>query len=366
MENTVILGLPLIQGGQAQKHVTHNEAIRRLDALVQPVVADIARTEPPVDPQDGARHIVATGATGDWAGKSGQIAVRQGGGWAFIRAEPGWRVHVLAEGGDMVFDGSAWGAAAFGAVALLGVNTVADSTNRLAVRSAATLLTHEGAGHQIKVNKAAATETASLLFQSDFSGRAEMGCAGEDAFSIKVSADGAAWMTALRFDPVSGLADGAAVQASAADTAPGKLARTDWTYGMGNAVAPVSMDAGAPSGGLIERGSAATGRFVRFADGTLICHHDVRLDQTGGDELAGDWAAPSVFLDGAPDTISTAVDHDSAVAGLTGTIRGLGIVTHEMLAGSIVRLRLHRTHGAPGFVAGDTLLIRVTAIGRWA
>ena len=61
----------------------------------------------------------------------------------------------------------------------------------------ATLLTHDGSGHQIKVNKASATDTASLLFQTGFSGRAEMGLAGNDDFSVKVSADGAAWTEAL-------------------------------------------------------------------------------------------------------------------------------------------------------------------------
>lgn len=60
----------------------------------------------------------------------------------------------------------------------LGVNATADTTNRLSVPSPATLLNHEGAGHQLKINKAGITHTASLLYQTGFSRRAEMGLAG--------------------------------------------------------------------------------------------------------------------------------------------------------------------------------------------
>ncbi|MFN3315094.1 MAG: DUF2793 domain-containing protein, partial [Hyphomonas sp.] len=47
------LNLPFIQQAQAQKHVTHNEAIERLDLLVQLVVEGFGATTPPVDPQEG-------------------------------------------------------------------------------------------------------------------------------------------------------------------------------------------------------------------------------------------------------------------------------------------------------------------------
>jgi hypothetical protein len=72
------------------------------------------------------------------------------------------------------------------------LNATADLQNRLAISSPASLFNHEGHGHQVKVNKASTGDTASLLFQSNWSGRAEMGLAGNDEFSIKVSGDGAA------------------------------------------------------------------------------------------------------------------------------------------------------------------------------
>ncbi|CTQ49329.1 DUF2793 domain-containing protein [Jannaschia donghaensis] len=201
-ENTRILSLPLIQGGQAQKHITHNEALRRLDALVQPVALDLDLTEPPLLPDEGDRHIVATGATGDWAGRDGTLAVREGDGWTFISPAPGWQIHVIALGSTVTFDGVAWRTAQ---IRTLGINATADDTNRLSVAADATLLTHDGGGHQVKINKADPGDTGSLLFQTGFSGRAEMGCAGTDGFSVKVSADGSTWNTALTTDPATGV-----------------------------------------------------------------------------------------------------------------------------------------------------------------
>lgn len=201
-DSSPILSLPLIQPAQAQKHVTHNEALLALEALVQLAVADRSLTAPPASPAEGARHIVAAGATGDWAGKAGQVALWQNGGWVFLAPQTGFRAWIAAEGVAAVWTGAAWVTQADQPLqaAQLGVSTAPDAVNRLSVVSPATLFSHAGAGHQVKVNKAAAGETASLLFQSNWSGRAEMGLAGGDDFSLKVSGDGAAWAEALVAD----------------------------------------------------------------------------------------------------------------------------------------------------------------------
>jgi hypothetical protein len=80
-------------------------------------------------------------------------------------------------------------------VAQLGVSATPDATNRLSVSAPATLLNNAGAGHQLKINKASTADTASLLFQTAWSGRAEMGLAGSDDFTVKVSPDGSAFYT---------------------------------------------------------------------------------------------------------------------------------------------------------------------------
>ncbi|MBL9046613.1 MAG: DUF2793 domain-containing protein [Tabrizicola sp.] len=205
-DDTTILSLPLILPAQAQKHVTHNEALVQLDLIVQLAVINRTLTTAPVLPTLGDRHIVAAAATGVWAGQSGRIAFFSETGWQFVQPLPGWQAHVLAEGQTAVFDGLEWKTLADGplTVARLGVSATPDGTNRLSVSSNATLLNHAGNGHQLKLNKAAAADTASLLFQTGFGGRAEMGTAGSDDFSVKVSADGSAWSTALEADAATG------------------------------------------------------------------------------------------------------------------------------------------------------------------
>ncbi len=204
-DQSTILSLPLILPAQAQKHVTHNEALRLLDVMVQLAVINRTLTVAPALPAIGDRHIVAAGATGVWAGRGNAIALFTTAGWEFFTPLAGWLAYVLADAAPYAFSGTAWVAVAGGgggggipaSVPGLGFNTSYDLTNRLAVSSPATLLSHEGAGHQVKVNKAVAADTASLLFQTGFSGRAEMGTAGGDDFSVKVSADGSSFANAL-------------------------------------------------------------------------------------------------------------------------------------------------------------------------
>jgi hypothetical protein len=274
-----VLSLPLIQPAQAQKHVTHNEALRLLDVLVQPAVASRSTATPPADPAPGARFIVPAGALGAWAGQDGSIAFAEGGGWAHLVPLPGWQAWVADEGADALFDGTAWTTPAERAarVARLGVGTDADATNRLAVASPATLLTHAGAGHQLKINKAAPGDTASLLFQTGWSGRAEIGTTGSDALAVKVSADGAAWVTALALDAATGRATGAAVTQTATDTAPGRLLKVgDFGLGLtGNAPTLQNIDAvtGVASG-LYRTLGDATGTFPANATrfGHVLVH----------------------------------------------------------------------------------------------
>ena len=201
-----ILSLPLILPAQAQKHVTHNEALRLLDVMVQLAVLNRNLNAAPALPAVGDRHIVAAGAVGVWAGQVGKIALYTSTGWQFFAPLQGWQAHVLAESMTVVYSGLAWSLpAAATAAPIFGVNATADTTNRLSVQATATLFSNVGAGHQVKVNKAAVGDTASLLFQNGFSGRAEMGLAGSDDFSLKVSANGATFNTAMTVAAASGI-----------------------------------------------------------------------------------------------------------------------------------------------------------------
>lgn len=198
-DSTPVLQLPYILPAQAQKHVTHNEAIRLLDVIVQLSVLARGALVPPENAVQGDRYILGAAAQGAWAGRAGQIALWENNAWQFFSPKTGWTAWVITEQVLASYNGSDWVSQADGPlqVGQLGISATPDGVNRLAVSAQATLLNHAGGGHQLKINKAAASDTASLLFQTGFAGRAEMGTAGNDDFAIKVSADGSAFATGL-------------------------------------------------------------------------------------------------------------------------------------------------------------------------
>lgn len=211
MDDTPTLKLPYTLPSQAQKHVTHNAALRRLDILTQLRAKSAALIAPPETPQDGDSYLIPDAASGEWTNKAHHIAAFQDGAWAYIVPKDGWRAWVEDIGALYVFDVSGRTALSTEAaikalqnVDFVGINTAADSTNRLSIKSEASLFDHIGAGHQLKINKAASASTAALLLQSGYSGRAELGLIGDDAFSLKVSADGQDWNSALYVNNASG------------------------------------------------------------------------------------------------------------------------------------------------------------------
>ncbi len=210
MDRTPNLSLPYITAAQAQKHLTHNQALRDLDGLVQLSVLDRDLAAPPGSVVDGARYVVAPGASGAWSGHVGEIAVGRDGGWAFHVPGEGWLAWVVDEARICVWDGADWSVVEANPPSelqnlhLLGIETSADATNRLSLKSPASLFDHAGAGHRHKINKATAGDTASLLFQTGYQGRGEIGIAGDDDLRIKVSADGTAWHEAVVVDRASG------------------------------------------------------------------------------------------------------------------------------------------------------------------
>lgn len=274
MSKSERLSLSYMQPSQAQKHVTHNEALQRLDILVQLAVEGIHAATPPALPADGEIWALGAAPTGTWAGHADTLATWANGSWYFITPQEGWQALDKSTSKLKIRTAAGWDDMAqpdLDDLPGVGINTIHDANNRLSIAAPATLLSHEGSGHQLKLNKATATDAASLLFQTDWSGRAEMGTVGGDDFAIKVSADGSAWTTALSIDKASGTVSGAAVQQNASDTTAGRLARADFSYSPGNLLDAVAHSGGVPSGGVIERGSNGNGEFVRFADGTQIC-----------------------------------------------------------------------------------------------
>jgi len=206
MDETARLKLPYIMPSQAQKHITHNEALRMIDAIVHIRVSGQNLDASPDMPTEGESYTVGGTPSGAFTGQAGKVAAFQDGAWSFFQPRAGWTLWDEALSGLFVFDGSDWIAVAprMDELPLLGINATADETNRLTVAASATLFSHDGSGHQVKLNKAASAETGSLLFQTNWSGRAEMGLAGNDHFSVKVSPDGTTWRSAIVVNADSG------------------------------------------------------------------------------------------------------------------------------------------------------------------
>ena len=216
MSASTRLNLPLLDAAQAQKHVTHNEALIALDGLIQLSVSARNIDAPPAAPTEGDRVLVGAAPTGAFVMHAGCIAAFDGGGWIFSTPRAGWRVYVRAENALLVHDGTVWNDIGLNIrtlqnVTRLGIGTSADAANPLAAKLNSVLLTalassESGTGDlRVAMNKSAAANTVSQIYQTNYSGRAEAGLAGDDHFRIKVSADGAVWKSSLDIDPASGL-----------------------------------------------------------------------------------------------------------------------------------------------------------------
>ncbi|WP_422049328.1 DUF2793 domain-containing protein [Shimia sp.] len=286
------LDMPYIQPSQAQKHVTHNEAIEQLDALVGLSVKAFDAVEPPANPAEGERYALGAGANGDWAGQDGMLAVWANGGWLYLTPQEGWRAFGEAEQALRIYRGGQWTGLSFDQ---LGLGATPDAVNRLSVAAEATLLSHDGAGHQLKLNKASTGDTASLLFQSNWTGHAEMGLAGENDWSIKVSPDGSNWTTALKVAAATGHLSGSAVQADALDATEGRLL-TVGGFGLGSGAAPEVTDLDAASSGGIVSVNAGTAANVPTG---LSGRHAVlvaKSESDGGFQMLCDQSGGALYL----------------------------------------------------------------------
>ncbi len=102
------LALPFIASGQAQKELFHNEALLRIDALLQPAVQTVGDEVPPTSPSSGQCWITGATPTGDWSGQAAVLAAWTEGGWRFVSPQPGMMAWSIADGVYVRFDGAAW------------------------------------------------------------------------------------------------------------------------------------------------------------------------------------------------------------------------------------------------------------------
>ena len=101
--------LPYLVVAQAQKEITHNEALALIDSLLHPVISGRLTTPPtPALADAGKCWLVGAGATGVWQTKANQIALWTGGSWRFLIPVDGMRIRNAATGTDFVWTGGQW------------------------------------------------------------------------------------------------------------------------------------------------------------------------------------------------------------------------------------------------------------------
>lgn len=102
--------LPNLYVGQSYKEITHNEALARIDALLHPVV-ESKMSAPPLgltDDSDGLCWLINGQATGQWAGRSGQIARWSGGSWRYLEPVSGMTLWLASGNKRLFYIAGAW------------------------------------------------------------------------------------------------------------------------------------------------------------------------------------------------------------------------------------------------------------------
>lgn len=133
MTDTPKLGLTYLEAAQAQKHVGVNDALRRLDGVVQAGVIDKDLSAPPVGPATGDAYIVGAAPSGLWAGQADNLAIWHDTAWFFYAPSAGWIVYVEDEDAFYKYTGASW--SVFGAV----TTTSGGATRGYAIEETVTL-----------------------------------------------------------------------------------------------------------------------------------------------------------------------------------------------------------------------------------
>lgn len=325
MDATRNLELPYLMPSQAQKHVTHNEALRMLDAIVHLSVLDRTLATPPLEPADGARYLIPSAPTGDWQHHEGEIAAFQDGAWAFFTPLAGWLCFVANERTLLVFDGATWTTVAGaspepGILDRLGLRTEADVINPFAARLNNAIWTADYTGDggsgdlRYVMNKEQASGTLSLLMQTDWSGRAEIGLVGTDDLTMKVSANGDDWHEALRIENETGriaapqgLAD-AITGLSSPLYVPAPVVSDIWRCDASRSATPRTYTMTGVSGTTITLGSAVAGVNGQFGRWNTMSGTKIRVWNTSK------VPAQSAWVMGSPTTTTLTVTDAAHIA----------------------------------------------------
>ncbi|WP_312784374.1 DUF2793 domain-containing protein [Brevundimonas sp.] len=380
--------------------MTLNEALTRLDALTQTAVVSRTVAAQPAAPADGALYILPASPTGAfWAGRAAGTMVRaEAGGWTVVTAPDGLLVVVLDSEEVLVRRSGVWAPLSSGAdepvtalqnLTRLGVNTEADAINVFAARVNKTLWTaleSESGGDgdlRFTFNKQGASDVLSLLFQSGWGGRAELGLIGDDDLRLKVSADGGTWRDAFSVDRTTGrmtFARGAARSETTVVTADGSWTPPAWARwveavcvgGGGGGAGGVSVArwpaealtsalaivVGAGGGG----GATAGANGVAGANSSLSLGGNVLLTGEGGKGAAGGGTTSGLGGAGGGGLVRGNAGGDSSISTAGGS--GLALSRPDGAGGGGAGGGVSTSNvGTSGGSGGDGAILHIRAAG---
>ena len=110
MSATTHLNIALVEQAQAQKEVTVNQALTRLDALLNTGAKSRTTNTPPVSPVSGDLYIIGSSPTGAWLSQAGNLAYYDQ-VWKFIVPNTGVTLWVNDENLIYTYSSAAWVAA---------------------------------------------------------------------------------------------------------------------------------------------------------------------------------------------------------------------------------------------------------------
>ena len=333
---TPITGMPEIAESQANKYITHNEALRRMEALSFRVLSRTTTAEP-ASPADGDSYIIPASATGaNWAGQDGNVGYYDGSVWHFVTAFEGLGdLWVMDEDRELRYDGTDWiDSAAFALDRANHTGTQPLSTISDAGTAAAADLARDG-GTVVESDIVNTFTTRQVLESTS----------PEITF---IETDGA--LNKKRWDVVA--AGEKLLLQTVNDDGSNQVAFLEFLRSGAANFTTMPQVGGDP---IVEEGSNSNGYYARFASGLQIC-------TTGNIPLLGGasglvWNYPAAFVT------------DGTEPSITGSLR-----TGDSNA-TLWRFHFYNTTGTQTSVAkyddtgaqysGQYLVVLAQAIGRW-